>query len=81
MHSLETLPYFKKKLPFYKQIFIFGYTKSSLFCEGFLSLRQDGAALELWVQASHCGGFSCCRAQALGSLASVVAAHRISSCS
>ena len=30
--------------------------------------------------ASHCGGFSCCRAQALGMQASVVVAHRLSSC-
>ena len=28
----------------------------------------------------HCGGFSCCRAQALGTWASVVVAHRLSSC-
>ena len=26
-------------------------------------------------QASHCGGFSCCRARALGVRASVVVAH------
>ena len=26
-------------------------------------------------QASHCGGFSCCRAWALGTRASVVVAH------
>ena len=31
-------------------------------------------------QASHCGGFSCCRAQAPGAQASVVAAHGLSSC-
>ena len=31
--------------------------------------------------ASHCGGFSCCRARALGLRASVVVAHRLSSCS
>ena len=30
--------------------------------------------------ASHCVGFSCCRAQALGAQASVVVAHRLSSC-
>ena len=29
-------------------------------------------------QASHCGGFSCCRVWALGAWASVVVAHRIS---
>ena len=28
--------------------------------------------------ASHCGGFSCCRAWALGMQASVVVAHRFS---
>ena len=31
--------------------------------------------------ASYCGGFSCCGAWALGAWASVVAAHRLSSCS
>ena len=31
-------------------------------------------------QASHCGGFSCCGAQALGAQASVVVAHGLSSC-
>ena len=31
-------------------------------------------------QASHCGGFSCCGAQALGAQTSVVAALRLSSC-
>ena len=31
-------------------------------------------------QASYCGGFSCCRARALGAQASVVVARRLSSC-
>ena len=31
-------------------------------------------------RASHCGGFSCCGARALGVWASVVAARGISSC-
>jgi len=31
--------------------------------------------------AYHCDGFSCCRAQALGTQDSVVAAHGLSSCS
>ena len=31
-------------------------------------------------RASHCGGFSCCRAQVLGARASAVAAHGLSSC-
>ena len=31
-------------------------------------------------RASHCAGFSCCGAQALGAPASVVVAHGLSSC-
>ena len=34
----------------------------------------------LWCTFSHCGGFSCCGAQALGAQASVVVARRLSSC-
>ena len=30
--------------------------------------------------ASHCHGFPCCRTSALGAWASVVVAHRLSSC-
>ena len=36
--------------------------------------------LHCGVRASHCGGFSCCGAGALGSQASVVVAHGLSSC-
>ena len=39
-----------------------------------------GATLRCGVRASHCGGFSCCRAQALGMQASVVVAHGLRSC-
>ena len=39
---------------------------------------QAGAPLHCSSQASHCAGFSCCRAHALGMWASVVAAHRLS---
>ena len=34
----------------------------------------------LWCAASHCGGFSCCGARALGTQATVVVAHGLSSC-
>ena len=44
----------------------------------FLWLWQVGATLCCGVQASHCGDFSCCRAQALGAWVSVVVAHRLS---
>ena len=40
----------------------------------------SGATLPCGVWASHCGGFSCCGAQALGARASVVAARGLSSC-
>ena len=39
------------------------------------------AASHCGAWASHCAGFSRCRAQALGACASVVAAHRLSICS
>ena len=39
-----------------------------------------GATLRCGARASHCGGFSCCRAWALGEQASVVVAHWLSSC-
>ena len=38
------------------------------------------ATLCCGAQASRCGGFSCCGARALGSWASVVVAHGLSSC-
>ena len=39
-----------------------------------------GATLPCGARASHCGGFSCCGARALGARASVVVAHGLSSC-
>ena len=39
-----------------------------------------GATLCCGVQASHCSGFSCCGARALGARASVVVALGLSSC-
>ena len=36
--------------------------------------------LRCGARASYCGGFSCCRARALGTRASVVMAHGLSSC-
>ena len=62
-------------------LFVFGLAGSLLLC---------GAFLQLSAQASYCWGFSCCRARALGPLASVlvvpglygtgsvVVAHRLS---
>ena len=61
-------------------LFVFGCVGSSLLCAGFLQLWRVGATLRCGVRASHCGGFSCCRAQALGTRASVVVASGVSSC-
>ena len=43
-------------------------------------MRRAGATLHCGVWASHCGGFSCCGAHALGARASVVVAHGLNSC-
>ena len=69
--------------PFLKKLFysfIFGCIGSSLLRVGFLQLRRAGATFHFSARASHCGGFSCCGAQALGVWASVVVALRLSSC-
>ena len=55
-------------------LFIFGCVGSSLLRGGFLQLRQAGTTLLCSAQASHCSGFSCCGAQALGMQASAVVA-------
>ena len=49
-------------------------------CEG-PSLVAVTRGSSLAVVTSHCGGFSCCRTRALGSQASVAAAHGCRSCS
>ena len=46
---------------------------------GFLQVLQASAACSLWLQASHCGGFSCCGAWAPGAPASEAAAHGLQS--
>ena len=56
---------------------MFGCTGSSLLCLDFL-LWRAGSILHCGAQASRCGGFSCCGAQALGMPASVVAVHGLS---
>ena len=48
--------------------------RSAFSSGGELGLLPCGA------RASHCGGFSCCGARALGARASVVVAHGLSSC-
>ena len=59
---------------------MFGCVGSSLLRAGFLQLRQVGATLRCSAQASHCGGFSCCGALALGAQTSEVVVRGLSSC-
>ena len=47
---------------------------------GLSLLAAREVTLHCGVRASHCSGFSCCEAQALGVQASVVAAQGLSSC-
>ena len=58
--------------------FIFGCTGSVFAAWAFFSCAKWGLlCCDAW--ASHCSDFSCCRAQALGTQASVVAALGLSS--
>ena len=60
-------------------IFFLSCVGSSLLRAGFLQLRRAGAALPCSARASHCGGFSCCGAPALGVRVSAVEARRLQS--
>ena len=42
-------------------------------------MRRAGTTLRCGARASHCGGFSCCAARALGEQASVAVARELSS--
>ena len=75
----------------YLFIFIFGCIESLLLRTGFLSLQPVGTALQCSSLASHCRGFCCYGAQALGhegsvfvkcrtqSTGSVAVTHRLNS--
>ena len=61
-------------------LFIFGGIGPLLLRTGFLWLRRVGATLCCRARASHCGGFSCPGAWALGAQGSVIVACGLSSC-
>ena len=61
-------------------LIIFDCSGSSLSCGLSSSFCEQGLLSSCDVQASHFGGFSCCRAQALGMWALVVAPCGFSSC-
>ena len=48
--------------------------------QAFSRCREQGLLSRFGVRASHCGGFSCCRARTLGTWASVAGACGLSSC-
>ena len=70
--SFPYISFFPSFLLSFQNLFIFGYTGSSLLCMGFFSLRWVGATLSCSVWASPSGGCFCCGAQALDVQASVV---------
>ena len=77
--------FFKRELYLFIYLFIYlllfwGCVGSSLLHAGFLYLRRAGATPHRGVWVSHCRGFSCCRARALGTRASVVVARGLRSC-
>ena len=74
------LSFFILFLKFFIYSFIFGCFGSSLLPVGFLQLWWVGATLHCSAWTSHCSGFSCCGAWALGTRPSVAVVHGLSSC-
>ena len=66
-------------MAFLSEIFIFGCAGSSLLCKG-SSWGEQGLLSSCTERAPQCGGFSCCRVQALGAWDSVAAAPGLSGC-
>ena len=65
----------------YIYLFIYFWLHWVLVAARGLSLvAVSGATLRCGARASHCSGFSCCGARALGMRPSVVVAHGLSSC-
>ena len=60
-------------------LFTFGCAGSLMLHAGFLQLQRAVATFHCGVQASHCSGFSCCRAQTLHTRSSAVVAYRLQS--
>ena len=67
---------------FYLFIYLFILAVLGLRCcaQAFSSCGERGLLFIVVRGAYHCGGFSCCRAQALGTRASVAVARGLSSC-
>ena len=61
-------------------LFIYLAALGLRYCAWAFSSCDEWATLCYSARASHCGGFSCCGARALGAWASVVVARGLSSC-
>ena len=68
---------FKHVIPFSK--LIFGWAEIFIAGHGLCLVAASRDYSSLRCVDSHCGGFSCCEAQALGTWASAVAAHGLQS--
>ena len=89
---IQSVKHFGQHLTCTSHSNVFGFLKNILFIYLFLaglglccctqpfSSCGEQGLLCCSARASHCSGFSCCRAQALGMRASVVAARGLSSC-
>ena len=73
--------FIKKIIYLFIYLFIF-WVVLGLHCltQAFCICRERGLQSSYGVQAFHCDGFSCCRAQPLWVWASVIAACGLSSC-
>ena len=85
LQQIQSFFFFKDGLWFcffFIYIFIYLFLATLVFVAacGLSLVAASGATLCCCAQASHCGGFSCCGARALGARASVVVTHGLSSC-
>ena len=69
-----------KRRNFFFNLFYFWLHWDFVAVRGLSLVARARATLRCGARASHSGGFSCCRARALGTWASVVVARRLSSC-
>ena len=67
-----------KDVEFYLLVLLLAALGLCCHVQAFSCCSEQGLLSHCDVQASHCGGFSCCRAQALGCTGSVVVALEIS---
>ena len=74
--ALLLAPWPYNAFTFFKFVFYLFLAALGLHC----CAEREGATLPFSARASHCGGFSCCGARALGTRASVVVARGLSSC-